>query len=276
MSKALIIKGANFALNKVETIVISDPKPCAGISLSQNSINMASLGSTSTISATVMPNDTTDSVIWISSNENVATVSNGVVTAVGVGSATITASCGTHTATCTVAITDTIILNNAYSVFGGYKYSGSLDLKNGKNHVGFAVEAAAELFYDPNNTLNGYRASVTNTSTRELFADKYPMPIPQGTNTITVNVSPTVIAGASRIAIVIVNANEKQTYVGGQQDGSSALGLAAYVQNVAGGTVPLTADISSLDSPNGFIVSVTDNGSSTYENIGDVTVTFAA
>ncbi len=44
-------------------------------------------------------------VIWSSSDESVATVSGGVVTAVAAGTATITASYGTHTATCSVTVT---------------------------------------------------------------------------------------------------------------------------------------------------------------------------
>ena len=48
------------------------------------------------------PVDTTDSVIWSSSDENVATVNNGVVTIHGIGTATITATCGNQTATATI------------------------------------------------------------------------------------------------------------------------------------------------------------------------------
>lgn len=52
------------------------------------------IGETYTLKATVKPKDTTDaSVVWTSSDENVATVDeNGVVTAVSVGTATITAT----------------------------------------------------------------------------------------------------------------------------------------------------------------------------------------
>lgn len=45
-------------------------------------------------------------ITWTSSNPNVATVVDGTVTAIAKGTATITASCGTARATCTVKVTD--------------------------------------------------------------------------------------------------------------------------------------------------------------------------
>lgn len=51
-------------------------------------------------------NTTTEAVIWTSSNLNVATVNNGVITAVGVGTAIITATTldGNKSASCSVTV----------------------------------------------------------------------------------------------------------------------------------------------------------------------------
>ena len=48
-------------------------------------------------------------VTWTSDNEAVATVKNGTVTAVGVGKATVTATCGELKATCVVTVVDEAI-----------------------------------------------------------------------------------------------------------------------------------------------------------------------
>lgn len=76
-----------------------------GITLSPTTIIFDTANDTSTITATLEPSNTTDTVIsWISSDTNVATVTNGVVKAVANGSATITATTSNNL-TSTVSVT---------------------------------------------------------------------------------------------------------------------------------------------------------------------------
>ena len=79
------------------------PIPCTGLSLNVSTLAFTGKG-TQTLIATPEPNDTTDTIFWDSSNNNIITVDNGVVTAVGNGEATITATCGSFSATCAVSV----------------------------------------------------------------------------------------------------------------------------------------------------------------------------
>lgn len=78
-------------------------KPCTSLRLSVPTIEFTNAGDSIYIKVTKDPVDTTDVLEFSSSNVNVATVdANGKVTAVGPGNATITVTCGTAKAMCTV------------------------------------------------------------------------------------------------------------------------------------------------------------------------------
>ena len=79
----------------------------AGVSLNKSTTTIME-GLQETLTATVSPDNATDkSVTWTSSEENVATVDNGVVTALSPGTSTITVKTndGNFTASCVVTIT---------------------------------------------------------------------------------------------------------------------------------------------------------------------------
>ncbi len=76
------------------------------VTLDQSELTLE-VGATETLTATVVPDDATDkTVAWTSSNEEVTTVADGVVTAVAAGEAIITATTtdGAFTATCAVTV----------------------------------------------------------------------------------------------------------------------------------------------------------------------------
>ena len=76
---------------------------CIAVTLSDVQLDFTEVGESATITVTLDPADTTDALIFTSSNSSVATVSkDGIVKAVGEGSAVITVSCGSATAECTV------------------------------------------------------------------------------------------------------------------------------------------------------------------------------
>lgn len=105
--------------------VVVEPQPIkvTGISLSAEALTLAIPG-TNTLVATVTPYDATDKTIkWSSSNAAVATVSSsGKVTAVGLGTATITATTqdGGFKAECIVTVSTTALK-------GDVNYDGDID-----------------------------------------------------------------------------------------------------------------------------------------------------
>lgn len=89
---------------------IQERIPLKSISLNKTDVSLFD-GDSATLSVTYNPSTTTDdkTVTWSSSNTKVATVSNGKITAVGEGTATITAKVGNFTATCKVTVSSKII-----------------------------------------------------------------------------------------------------------------------------------------------------------------------
>lgn len=94
--------GKQVIIDKNGTVEVVDI-PATGITLDKTSAEVFS-GETVTLTATVTPANTTDTVTWSTSASNVATVANGVVTGKSHGTATITATAGDMTAKCTVTV----------------------------------------------------------------------------------------------------------------------------------------------------------------------------
>ena len=90
--------------------VTVNPVEASGVILSADNMSLL-VGQTEKLTVTVEPDNTTDkTVTWKSDNEAVATVSSdGTVTAVSVGTANITATCGKATATCKVTVNPILI-----------------------------------------------------------------------------------------------------------------------------------------------------------------------
>lgn len=84
----------------VATVIV----PVTSVSLNHPTASLL-VGETAQLTATVLPDNATDkAVTWTSSNTEIATVENGLVTAISAGEATITATAGECSATCTVTV----------------------------------------------------------------------------------------------------------------------------------------------------------------------------
>ena len=124
-------------VKKIEVYGYANPTTVdiTGVSLNKNSTTLT-VGGTETLTATVSPDDASDkSVTWSSSDTTVATVENGVVTAVGSGTAniTVTATNGTDdasddmTATCAVTVNAATVKSSVtLNANGGTVNSGNI------------------------------------------------------------------------------------------------------------------------------------------------------
>ena len=117
-----------------------------GVELDQTTLSIKE-GATATLTATVAPANATDnSVTWSSSNEAIATVEDGVVTAVAIGNATITVTTtdGGFTATCAVTVTDPNARNGALAVFR--KVTSTEGITDGEYLIVYEGESSAVAF----------------------------------------------------------------------------------------------------------------------------------
>lgn len=173
MARTLIIKNADFSVNKVTTVNIEEEVPCTGISLNNNTLSITHIGDTATLVATATPADTTDAIIWSTSDADVATVAGGVVTAVGCGTATITAVCGEFSASCTVTVVHIATWNNlAYTLNHYINKGANNDYLNGSE-----LDKYAQVYS-------------TDVATGLLYlgaTGKYPYVIPKGANNVVID-----------------------------------------------------------------------------------------
>ena len=164
--------------------------PCTGISLSASELTFTAIGS-QTLTATVTPEDTTDAIVWNSNTTSVATVSGGVVTAVGNGSATITATCGNYSASCSVSVSGIGEVNTIALVSGKALNNQGVEVTYSGTYLSDFVAVNPELAYSivntnaEFNTVDVYGYDANKNVLRQLLRGgdksatiaKYPIPV---------------------------------------------------------------------------------------------------
>lgn len=107
VSDTVTLRNTNACI-KAYTTTSNEPvtTPVTGVTLNKTSTRIK-VGETENLTAIVIPNDATNkNVTWTSSNQNVVTVANGVITGKAQGSATVrvTTQDGNYVATCDVVV----------------------------------------------------------------------------------------------------------------------------------------------------------------------------
>ena len=178
------------------------------ITLNVNTLNFSEIGDTSNLIATVAPTDVWDgSVTWSSNNTNVATVdSNGTVTAVGFGTAIITATTNDGTnlsASCQVTVSDII------------------------SATGISLNNTTLSF-----TEAGQTATLTATITPESATNK----------SVTWTSSNTAVATVSNNGLVTAVANGSATITATTNDGSNLSAICNVVVSIRDPNIIVFAD----------------------------------
>lgn len=191
--------------SKEYTLTI-DPKPTVavtGVTLEPDKLDLFT-GESKTLTAKVEPNDaTTKAVTWESSDDTIATVEDGTVTAVGAGNATITVTTqdGGKTDTCTVTVTDKT-----------YKISADATaLDFGNAYTGYAQPAAktVTITNDGNQDVTVTLPTSTNyiITAGEGFTDSTATLAPNGTAVFTVQPKAGLAVGTYSENITVTGTN---------------------------------------------------------------------
>lgn len=229
MAKTLIIKNANFAENKLATVTFNaDPVPCEGIAFDTSTYTITDYD-TVAVNYNVSPVDTTDPITWMSSNTSVATVANGVITPVGLGTTTITATCGNFSASATVTV--------AFAYDANYQFYQTVNA-SGKAYLSASYVRSRLSAFGTGEQAGDYNIP---DSTSGGSAILYPIKIPQNATRIRVTLT---------VGTNFYNAADSAIHwLSNEPCGDSSLPNAAlYVEstlfNPRSGT-PLTVDIPS-------------------------------
>ena len=148
------------------------PVSCIGISLSPSELNFTNHES-QVLTATLMPSNTTDDLSYSVSPTGIVRISDNIVTPISNGTATITATCGSQTATCsiTVALPLPDSISALYTQGNTIVYSNT-PLDNLKNNLTVTVSYSdGTSVITTDYTLSGTLSVGTSTVT-VTYADK--------------------------------------------------------------------------------------------------------
>lgn len=146
-----------------------------GVTLSPTEASLI-VGETTTLTPTVAPATATDmTVTWTTSDASVATVTDGVVTAVGAGTATITVTTtdGSKTATCAVTVNPLTLTANegATGEYWATYYNGTTSFTADENTTVFQAAlsgSSLKLTVVPNREIPATKAVILKSSSATI------------------------------------------------------------------------------------------------------------
>ena len=283
----------------VSYVVTVVPATVSATSLTLNKTTevLAKNGDALTITATVTPSDAT--FTWESSDANVATVENGVVTPVGAGIATITAKSGDVKATCEVFVGNEVDLGTSayeaknYDILKGNMGANSLTIPAGFKVAFDGVTATKQIVCSGDATI--YLADGSTNTVTESTDSKAGIQIGGTGTTLTINGETAgdgklTVQGGNHAAGIGTNENSTGgnivinggtvTAEGGSYAAGIGTGAAYYVSNecgtitINGGTVTAEGGFYAAGIGTGYCNSANECGAITIDTgVTSVTAT---
>ena len=207
--------------------------PATGVTLSETALSLRPTEK-ATLAATVAPENTTDTLVWTSSNDVVATVKNGVVTAKSEGTATITAACGSAKAECAVTVLSPIPATGV-----------TLDKTALKLYEGDAAKLTATV--EPENTTDKTIVWTSSDKTIATVKDGTVTAVKAGTATITAACGEAKATCAVTVKAPVAPAQKDGVYQIGTADE-----LVWFAKQVNGGSTAISGVLTAEIDLNGF------------------------
>ena len=176
---------------------------CTEISLSSNALTFTSI-EPQTLTATVLPSNCTEIVTWTASPSGIVSISNGVITPLENGDCTITVTCGSQSATCSVTISGILkqysITNNLTNIT-----TNNTDTSIAENASYTAILTANENYAISTVTVTMGGVDITNTA----YADGViTINTVTGNIVITATANSTIVSSAVRAKIEAIDGQD--------------------------------------------------------------------
>ena len=207
--------------------------PATGVTLNETALSLHPTEK-ATLTATVAPENTTDTLVWTSSNDAVATVKDGVVTAKSEGTATITAACGSAKAECVVTVLPPIPATGV-----------TLDKTALKLYEGDAAKLTATV--EPENTTDKTIVWTSSDKTIATVKDGAVTAVKTGTATITAACGEAKATCAVTVKAPVAPAQKDGVYQIGTADE-----LVWFAKQVNGGSTAISGVLTAEIDLNGF------------------------
>lgn len=228
MAKTIVIPSADFSENALEQVTFTSI-PCVGVTLEHNSLTFTETGETKVLKYILSPYNTTDQLSIVSSNTNIITVSNNVLTAVGIGECAVTVTCGTASAVCVISST----------AEADFMAVGKLRMSHTGNYKSCLFSETQSFITLGRNDPDGYQIGLNSSGNKFVISSAInlcPIPIPKNTGTIRVTAP-----YQGRMYWVFFNSKECQTSFGNDPS--------ALITKMAEYAYSVTVDAKSVDIP---------------------------